>query len=102
MIPENSRETIISVEFEVFGKVQGVYFTKYCRDRCVELSVVGWIKNSKKGTIVGKMQGTKSGVDKMITWLAKEGSPGCRIEKCELSNFEYLVKKEFKDFSIRF
>lgn len=43
----------------------GVYFTKYCRDRSTELNIVGWVKNSKRGTIVGKIQGEKSNIDKM-------------------------------------
>lgn len=45
--------------------VLGVYFTKYCRDRCAELDIVGWVKNSKRGTIMGKMQGPKTNVEVM-------------------------------------
>lgn len=43
----------------------GCYFTKFARDKCIELDVRGWIKNSKTGTIVGKMQGRKSCIDIM-------------------------------------
>lgn len=32
---------------------------------CKELGIGGWVKNSKKGTIMGKMQGPKDEVDKM-------------------------------------
>lgn len=45
--------------------ILGVYFTKYCRDRSVELDIVGWVKNSKRGTIMGKMQGPKANVEVM-------------------------------------
>ncbi|KAL1463510.1 hypothetical protein WDU94_015256 [Cyamophila willieti] len=92
----------VSVEFEVFGNVQGVYFTKYCRERANLLGLGGWVKNSKKGTILGKMQGEKEKVEEMIAWLSKEGSPGCVIERCDLNNFEYLARQEFKGFTIRF
>lgn len=37
-----------------------------------------------------------------IAWLSKEGSPGCSIERCDLNNFEYLARQEFKGFTIRF
>ncbi|XP_018902869.1 acylphosphatase-2 [Bemisia tabaci] len=94
--------TLVSVEFEVFGHVQGVYFTKYARDRCLELGLAGWIKNSKRGTIVGKMQGEKSKVEEMVSWLSKTGSPGSQIERCDLMNFEYIARQEFRGFSIRF
>lgn len=43
----------------------GVGFTKFCRDNCANADIRGWVKNSKKGTIIGKMQGVKTEVDKM-------------------------------------
>ncbi|BES87235.1 unnamed protein product [Nesidiocoris tenuis] len=94
--------TIVSVEFEVYGHVQGVYFTKYCRDRALELGLGGWVKNSKRGTIVGKVQGTKEQVENMVNWLSRAGSPGSKIERCELRDFEYLARQDFRGFSIRF
>lgn len=77
---------LVQCDFEVFGHVQGkasmfwlkvklitiendlnigVGFTKYCRDNCLNGGIHGWVKNSKRGTIVGKMQGRKEEVDKM-------------------------------------
>jgi len=43
----------------------GVGFTKFCRDNCLNADIKGWVKNSKRGTIVGKMQGLKPEIDKM-------------------------------------
>ncbi|CAD7085960.1 unnamed protein product [Hermetia illucens] len=93
---------LAQVEFEVFGHVQGCGFTKCCRDLCAKSDIRGWVKNSKRGTIVGKMQGPKVEVDKMIEWLSTVGSPGCQIERCELSNWKTLARLDYKDFSIRF
>lgn len=45
--------------------IAGVGFTKYCRDNCANAGIRGWVKNSKRGTIVGKMQGLKPEIDKM-------------------------------------
>lgn len=45
--------------------ISGCYFTKYTRDLCTKSGITGWVKNSKQGTIVGKMQGPKEEVDKM-------------------------------------
>lgn len=76
---------LVQCDFEVYGHVQGrvnfnsivatninqicyfsgVGFTKFCRDNCLNAGIRGWVKNSKKGTIVGKMQGLKPEVDKM-------------------------------------
>ena len=32
---------------------------------CTEHGIKGWVKNSKRGTIVGKMQGPKADIDIM-------------------------------------
>ncbi|XP_067622484.1 acylphosphatase-2 isoform X1 [Eurosta solidaginis] len=80
----------------------GCYFTKYARQLCTKAGIKGWIKNSKQGTILGKMQGTKEEIDKMVIWLSKEGSPGCKIEKCVLRNSTTINKLDYKDFAIRF
>ncbi|XP_063822802.1 acylphosphatase-1 [Ostrinia nubilalis] len=93
---------LASVEFEVYGQVQGCYFTKYCKELAEQIGITGWVKNSKKGTIVGKIQGNKSVLDHMIEWLKTTGSPGCKIEKCELTNWEYLARLDYTDFGIRF
>ncbi|XP_041987883.1 acylphosphatase-2-like [Aricia agestis] len=91
-----------SVEFEVYGQVQGCNFIKYCKDIAEDLGLGGWVKNSKKGTIVGKIQGPKQTLDQMIDWLSTTGSPGCKIEKCDLTNWQYLSRLDYHDFSIRF
>ncbi|XP_046962447.1 acylphosphatase-2 [Vanessa cardui] len=93
---------LVAVEFEVYGQVQGCYFTKYCKDLAEQLGITGWVKNTKNGTIVGKVQGTKSNLDYMLDWLSTKGSPGCKIEKCDLRNWQYLSRLDYNNFSIRF
>ncbi|ENN74804.1 acylphosphatase-2 isoform X2 [Dendroctonus ponderosae] len=92
----------VSVEFEVFGKVQGCSFTKYCKDLCEELNVGGWIKNTKRGTITGKIQGPKSRVEQIVYWLSNKGSPESHIERCDLNNWQMLAKLDYTSFTIRF
>lgn len=61
---DNCRQSI-RFFFLFSTQISGVGFTKFCRDNCLNAGIKGWVKNSKKGTIVGKMQGTKPEVDKM-------------------------------------
>ncbi|XP_077285180.1 acylphosphatase-2 [Arctopsyche grandis] len=98
----DSANPIVSVEFEVYGNVQGLYFTKYCKDLGDQLQIGGWVKNTKRGTIFGKLQGTKDRIDIMVDWLTNTGSPGSKIERCQLTNWETLARLEMKSFSIRF
>ncbi|CAG9798726.1 unnamed protein product [Chironomus riparius] len=93
---------LVQCDFEVYGHVQGVGFTKHCRDNCLNAGIHGWVKNSKKGTIVGKMQGLKPEVDKMVEWLRHIGCPGSKIEKCEFENWNTINRVDYKDFEIRF
>ncbi|XP_044271792.1 acylphosphatase-2-like [Tribolium madens] len=95
-------DPFVSVEFEVYGKVQGVYFTKYCKEMCEQLGISGWVKNTKKGTIQGKLQGPRGNVEHMIIWLSNTGSPGSQIDHCDLNNWQTLAKPDFKGFTIRF
>ncbi|KAF7385133.1 acylphosphatase-2 [Vespula maculifrons] len=95
-------EPLVSVEFEVFGKVQGVYFPKYVRDLCLQLGICGWVKNSKTGTILGKMQGPRALVDQMSQWLSTVGSPGSEIDHCEFTMWENVTRPQYKGFAIRF
>ncbi|GLH11556.1 Acylphosphatase-1 [Gryllus bimaculatus] len=69
---------------------------------CQQLGIGGWVKNSKTGTIVGKMQGDRGQVDKMVQWLSKTGSPGSKVDHCDLHNWEFLARQDFRGFSIRF
>ncbi|XP_048521088.1 acylphosphatase-2 isoform X3 [Dendroctonus ponderosae] len=77
-------------------------FTKYCKDLCEELNVGGWIKNTKRGTITGKIQGPKSRVEQIVYWLSNKGSPESHIERCDLNNWQMLAKLDYTSFTIRF
>jgi len=94
--------TIVSCEYEVFGQVQGCGFTKFAKEVAEKGGIGGWVKNTRAGTIVGKLNGTIPNVKEMIQWLALTGSPGCKIEKVELKNWEFMAQQEFRNFSVRF
>ncbi|KAJ7988638.1 hypothetical protein DPEC_G00311290 [Dallia pectoralis] len=55
-----SMEELISVHFEIFGRVQGVFFRKYTQAEGKKLGLVGWVKNTKAGTVQGQLQGPKN------------------------------------------
>ncbi|XP_053643983.1 acylphosphatase-2 isoform X2 [Cherax quadricarinatus] len=93
---------VSSVDFEVFGKVQGCNFIKVAKDNADRLGITGWIKNNKTGTVGGRLQGPKSHVDQMVKWLSEEGSPGCHIERCQLSNQQAIIRPDYPKFSLKF
>uniref|UniRef100_A0A8V0YRY8 Acylphosphatase n=1 Tax=Gallus gallus TaxID=9031 RepID=A0A8V0YRY8_CHICK len=52
-----------SVDYEVFGRVQGVCFRMYTEEEARKLGVVGWVKNTSQGTVTGQVQGPEDKVN---------------------------------------
>jgi len=92
---------LLSVDFEVFGKVQGVFFRKYTQQEGTKLKLVGWVMNTEQGTVVGQMQGKEDSVNKMKSWLQKTGSPKSKIDRAEFKSIREIQKLEFASFDVR-
>ncbi|KAL4238382.1 Acylphosphatase-2 [Mactra antiquata] len=90
----------LSVDFEVFGLVQGVYFRKYALQAATKIGVTGYVKNTRNGSIKGVLQGNRPNVRKMQQWLYQEGSPECVIQGCQFQNERELINPEFYQFKI--
>ena len=92
---------ILRCKFEVFGKVQKVFFRKYTEEKAKLLSITGWCENTKDGTVHGEIEGEDSAIGLMQSWLCKEGSPQCSITKCVFSEVEQATHRKFETFRIR-
>jgi len=86
----------------VFGKVQGCNFTKAAVEEAEKLTITGWVKNCRTGTIAGRLQGPSSNVEQMVKWLSEEGSPGCTIEKCVTNDWKKILRPDYQKFVIKF
>ena len=91
---------LFRVEFEVFGRVQGVFFRKYTRDKAKELTTRGWCRNTSHDTVQGILEGDREKIDKMKNWLEKTGSPDSKIEKVVFKETP-ITEYSFSDFEIR-
>lgn len=100
MANSGDNEKVISVNYEVHGKVQGVFFRKHTNLKARELKLVGWVMNTYHDTVKGNLQGPKSQVLKMKKWLSEVGSPSSRIEKCVFTDEEEISRLEHKGFRI--
>ena len=94
---------LIHLDFEVFGKVQGVFFRKYTQKKGNELGLRGWIMNTANRTVKGQIEGESGNVETMKKWLQTNGSPSSRIDEavfsCEKEISQYSF--ESKSFEIR-
>ncbi|XP_045476003.1 acylphosphatase-1-like [Harmonia axyridis] len=96
-----SSSRLISVDFEVFGHVQGVFFRKHTQKEAQTLNLKGYCMNTKRGTVKGILQGDMDKVNMMKVWLQKTGSPKSKIEKAEFRNEKQITSASFNDFSIK-
>jgi acylphosphatase len=92
---------LLSVDYEVFGKVQGVFFRKYTAEEGKKLKLVGWVMNTNNKTVVGQMQGSEDKVKKMKDWLRRIGSPKSIIDRVEFKNEKVINALEFTSFDVR-
>ncbi|XP_020775422.1 acylphosphatase-1 [Boleophthalmus pectinirostris] len=95
-----SDEELISVDYEIFGRVQGVFFRKYTQAEGRKLGLVGWVQNTSAGTVKGQLQGPKSKVKEMQEWLRSTGSPKSHITKAEFKNEKTIECLTHSSFNI--
>lgn len=101
--PKSSTETsgsLMACDFEIFGKVQGVFFRKYTQQQATKLNLVGWVKNAATGTVQGHMEGRKDDINQMKTWLRTKGSPKSKITKAEFANEKSITQLNGKSFIV--
>nr|XP_040035377.1 acylphosphatase-2-like [Gasterosteus aculeatus aculeatus] len=99
---ESAGSKLLSVDFEIFGHVQGVCFRMYTEKKGLQLGLVGWVRNTCHGTVEGQVQGPAHRVDEMKQWLGKEGSPSSRITKASFTNQRTVGELELSGFKTRF
>ena len=66
----------------VKGKVQGVFFRKYTKQKAAELGLNGWVKNTISGDVEIFVQGNTGAVNALLEWC-RQGSPRSNVEKVE-------------------
>lgn len=73
-------------QYEVFGKVQGVFFRKYTQREATRLGLVGWVRNNDRSSVEGEVAGTADQSEELAQmrhWLGKVGSPKSGIERAD-------------------
>nr|XP_033956990.1 acylphosphatase-2-like isoform X2 [Pseudochaenichthys georgianus] len=75
---------------------------QYTEKQGLHLGLVGWVKNTHDGTVVGQAQGPAHKVEEMKVWLSEEGSPSSRITRFCFSNQRNIDTRELSGFKTRF
>ncbi|XP_062934532.1 acylphosphatase-2 isoform X3 [Cynocephalus volans] len=83
-----------SVDYEVFGKVQGVCFRMYTEDEARKIGVVGWVKNTSKGTVMGQVQGPEEKVNSMSYIPSQNRIQGQKEDKTFSSHHSLFSRRK--------
>ncbi|XP_069395195.1 acylphosphatase-2-like isoform X2 [Paralichthys olivaceus] len=75
---------------------------QYTEQEGLRLGLVGWVRNTRSGTVQGQVQGPAEEVEEMKVWLSKEGSPSSRITRASFSNQRTIDKLELSGFKTRY
>ena len=94
MISESSNSCIRMI---VFGKVQGVFFRKYTKQKALELTIRGFVKNQSDQSVLINACGEKENLNKFIDWC-KHGPSRANVSHFELE--EITVEIPFTTFDI--
>lgn len=89
--------TAICLNLSVSGRVQGVFYRRFCVDQANDLGVTGWVKNLSDGGVELLICGEKEVLDKMIAKLW-EGPPRAVVEDIRAQAVPY---QSFNYFEVK-
>lgn len=69
------------------GRVQGVFFRAWARDRARELGVSGWVRNCPDASVDAHVEGDSEAVETLVERL-RQGPPSARVEDMEVDEVE--------------
>ena len=89
----------IHYKIKVIGKVQGVWFRKYTKDKADELGLKGTVQNQPDGSVSIEVEGNSVESLKQFTNWLHEGSPLSKVEDIIIDAGDKCLG--YKDFEIR-
>ena len=78
------------LQIKIYGRVQGVSFRYYGREKARELGLNGIARNEPDGTAYFEVEGEEENLKKFLEWCYK-GPETARVEKVE---FVYSTEKK--------
>ncbi len=72
------------VKLRITGKVQGVFYRAFTREKAQQLGIKGWEKNEPDGTVSAMGQGSEASLQQWIDWC-REGPSEARVESVEVT-----------------
>lgn len=68
----------------VSGRVQGVFFRDFTRQRAEHLGVVGWVRNLPDGRVEAMLEGEPDAVERLIDAM-RRGPASARVDDIDIA-----------------
>jgi len=89
---------MIAVHVRVSGRVQGVFYRAFTKNKAEGLGIKGWVRNLPGGGVEAVLEGERQKVGELLR-LMKAGPSGAMVLGMELSELE---GKGYESFEIRY
>jgi len=89
---------MITVHVRVSGRVQGVFYRAFTKERASALGIKGWVRNIPGGGVEAVLEGERKQVGELLKAM-KSGPAGAIILGMEFSELEC---KGFEDFELEY
>ncbi len=76
-------EDALALHLSIQGRVQGVGFRVALHEVAVELSLDGWVRNRRDGSVEALIRGARAATDAMLRW-ARRGPPAAGVEHVQV------------------
>ncbi len=89
---------VIAVHVRVSGRVQGVFYRAFTRDRALALGIKGWVRNIPGGGVEAVLEGERKAIGELLRDM-KSGPAGAMVLGMEFSELE---ARGYEDFEIQY
>jgi len=86
--------TIICKKFEIFGKVQGVWFRSAAKKEAEKLNITGWVKNNSNCNVEVLACGNEENLKQFEKWLWK-GPLLARVKSVTSKDIIFEIHQNF-------
>jgi acylphosphatase len=90
---------MVHYEITIKGRVQGVGFRQFVKQKALDFGIKGWVKNMPDGSVLVKAEASEIDMEPFVDHLRRGPSMG-RVDKLLTNRVDKLAG--FSDFSIRF
>ena len=90
-----SVENLKHLTIKIYGRVQGINFRFYTREKAQSLDVAGFVKNEPDNSVLIEAEGTKENLGKLMTWC-KSGPLRAEVERVTIEEKDIVGYKNFE------